>query len=265
MRTLIVLVLVIGAGLGWIVRSARIQREAVAAIHNAGGYVDYNDNDIEWGGRSWGWNTLASSRDVIGEHIGIDYVLRAVDVNLNLGGNRADCQQAIARLPHLCQLRRLSLMGESVTDGILTQLHGLTRLEDVALQNTGISNSGLAHLREITNLQSIFISNSSIGANGSIFITNGRIGDDGLSHFRGLTKLKHLTLWHIGVTDAGMERVKELVSLQELCLGETRVSDVGLRHLGGLSNLNTLSLIGTKVTGALGWSTPQTTDQTRRS
>ncbi len=31
-RGLIVLVLVIGAGLGWIVRSAQVQREAVAAI-----------------------------------------------------------------------------------------------------------------------------------------------------------------------------------------------------------------------------------------
>jgi hypothetical protein len=41
-RGLIVLVLVIGAGLGWIVRSARMQREAVAAIKNAGGSVSYD-------------------------------------------------------------------------------------------------------------------------------------------------------------------------------------------------------------------------------
>ncbi len=44
-RGLIVLVLVIGAWLGWMVRSARIQREAVAAIENAGGEVLY---DREW-------------------------------------------------------------------------------------------------------------------------------------------------------------------------------------------------------------------------
>jgi hypothetical protein len=41
-RGLIVLVLVIGAGLGWVVRSARIQREAVAAIKSAGGGVTYH-------------------------------------------------------------------------------------------------------------------------------------------------------------------------------------------------------------------------------
>lgn len=38
-RGLIVLVLVVGAGLGWLVRCAQIQREAVAAIQNAGGLV----------------------------------------------------------------------------------------------------------------------------------------------------------------------------------------------------------------------------------
>ncbi len=38
-RGLIVVVLGIGAGLGWIVREAHIQRDVVAAIKNAGGLV----------------------------------------------------------------------------------------------------------------------------------------------------------------------------------------------------------------------------------
>jgi hypothetical protein len=46
-RGLIVVVLVIGIWMGWLVRSATIQREAVAAIQkNAGGFVIYN----------WQWN-----------------------------------------------------------------------------------------------------------------------------------------------------------------------------------------------------------------
>jgi internalin A len=39
-RGLILLVLVVGVWLGWIIRSARIQREAVAAIQRAGGTGD---------------------------------------------------------------------------------------------------------------------------------------------------------------------------------------------------------------------------------
>ena len=45
-RGLIVLVLVIGVWLGWIVRSARIQREAVAAIQHAGGQVAYDWENV---------------------------------------------------------------------------------------------------------------------------------------------------------------------------------------------------------------------------
>jgi hypothetical protein len=45
MRGLIVGALASGAALGWLVRSARIQREAVAAITRAGGFVLYNWED----------------------------------------------------------------------------------------------------------------------------------------------------------------------------------------------------------------------------
>ena len=41
-RGMIVVVLLVGGSLGWFVRSARIQREAVAAIEKAGGGVSYD-------------------------------------------------------------------------------------------------------------------------------------------------------------------------------------------------------------------------------
>ena len=44
-RGLMVLTLIIGGGLGWLGRGARIQRNAVAAIQKAGGTVAY---DWEW-------------------------------------------------------------------------------------------------------------------------------------------------------------------------------------------------------------------------
>ena len=56
-RWLIVLVLVIGAGLSWLVRSARIQREAVAAIEKAGGEVHFDwerkNGTVVPGGKLW--------------------------------------------------------------------------------------------------------------------------------------------------------------------------------------------------------------------
>ncbi len=56
-RGLIVVVLVIGAWLGWLVRSARIQREAVAAIEHARGSVSYD----------WEW---ANGKSIPGENCG---------------------------------------------------------------------------------------------------------------------------------------------------------------------------------------------------
>jgi len=70
LRALIVLVLLIGAGLGWLVRSAHVQRDAVAAIRRAGGSVSY---DWEWnngksvpGGKPWAPKWLV-------DLVGIDY------------------------------------------------------------------------------------------------------------------------------------------------------------------------------------------------
>ncbi len=84
-RWLIVVVLVIGAGLGWTVRSARIQREAVAAIQHAGGIVHY---DSEWsinngncmpGGKRQPPKWLVNL-------IGVDYFGHAIYVELMVPG-----------------------------------------------------------------------------------------------------------------------------------------------------------------------------------
>jgi hypothetical protein len=69
-RGLIVVVLLVGCWLGWIVRNARIQREAVAAIKNAGGSVMY---DWEWqsGRRNRGGKPRAAKWLV--NTLGVDY------------------------------------------------------------------------------------------------------------------------------------------------------------------------------------------------
>ena len=82
---LIILLLVAGAGLGWIVRSARIQREAVAAILDAGGCVSYEWDVWDWNDRPgrpgrepWGPRWLVKL-------IGIDYFGNVADVDFPWG------------------------------------------------------------------------------------------------------------------------------------------------------------------------------------
>ena len=77
-RVMIVVVLVVGGWLGWFVRSARIQREAVVAIRRVGGLVSY---DFEWkigkgrvNGEPWAPRCLM-------EEIGINCFGNAVSVH----------------------------------------------------------------------------------------------------------------------------------------------------------------------------------------
>jgi hypothetical protein len=78
-RRLIVLVIVIGLGLGWIVRSTRIQREAVAAIERAGASVTYDSG--------WTENRLPLNREPwapkwLVNMIGVDFFGHVVEVDL---------------------------------------------------------------------------------------------------------------------------------------------------------------------------------------
>jgi len=235
-RGLIVVVLVIGAGLGWIVRQAHVQRDAVHVITKAHGRAHY---DIDPSNGAFPGNRLSAWRRLIAQYIGIDYVFHVtyVDLDVTPQNNDAQRQQALTRLEDLTQLEQLNLSGKSVTDGDLARVASLKHLEVLMLQNSGISDAGLTHVRALTSLR-------------EIYITNAAIGDDGLNHFRGLTNLRHLTYRVTRLTDVGMERLKELGSLETLHLGPAHVSDAGVRHLMGLSNLRSLSLYGVGLTDA---------------
>ena len=167
MRGLIVLVLFIGSGLGWLVRGARIQRDAVATITSAGGSVTY---DWEWRDRSagapWPPRWLA-------ELIGIDYFVHVIRVSVSLAGKsdevivqveRLDRLQSLdlnytsagdvelAHLKRLTNLKWLDISSSPVTDAELLNLKGLTTLSGLCLSGTLVTDAGLAHLKGLTNL-----------------------------------------------------------------------------------------------------------------
>jgi hypothetical protein len=101
-RRLIVVVLVIGVGLGWIVRSAHIQRDAVAAIKKAGGRTFYDIPStpvVSWHEPS-GWRTL------VGGYMGIDYVGHVTIALITPTGSDANCQESLARVGDLGQLEQ---------------------------------------------------------------------------------------------------------------------------------------------------------------
>jgi hypothetical protein len=213
-RGLIVLVLLIGAGVGWIVRSARIQRDAVAAIQKAGGYVGY------------GW--AGSNRDEFAEKalapkwlvhlIGVDYFGHVTDVSLVFVATPAPGDAESVHLEGLAELAHLNLAVTRVTDAGLVHLNGLTKLAWLDLGGTRITDAGLVHLKGLTKL-------------GSLSLPNTRVSDAGLVHLKGLTKLDWLDLCGTRITDAALAHLKGLTGLSELRLYSTKVTDAGIQEL----------------------------------
>ena len=212
-RALIVLVLLLGASMGWIVRTARIQHDAVAVIMRAGGLVKYDQ----------GWtktNIVASARAPkpgwLANRIGVDYLghVKVVWLNASWVGTDTTLEQ-VGRLTSLQQLR---LDESSVSDAALAHLSALSNLSRLNLEGTHISDAGLAHLTGLTKLSILDIDGT-------------RVTDAGLIHLEGLTNLSTLRLDGTRVTDAGLVHLKRLTNLSELSLAGTKVTDAGMKEL----------------------------------
>jgi Leucine-rich repeat (LRR) protein len=233
-RGLIVVVLVIGGWLGWVVRSARIQREAVAAIKRGGGLALYRG---EFGRPKPTGSGPTTWLEAVREKLDRDYFSDVVFVQGFDETPASTADTLFVHISHLRQVVTLNLSGGTVTDSRFACLGSLTGLETLMLQSTAVTASGLAAVENMKNLDCLLISGS-------------RITDDGLDHLRGLDRLRTLSLRYSSVSDAGMIHVARMTKLTLLDLTDDDVTDAGLRHLGSLSALSRLILSGTNVTDA---------------
>jgi internalin A len=156
-RGLIVLVLVIGAWLGWIVRSARIQRDAVAAIKNAGGNVryDWERNNCEGipGGKPCAPPWLV-------DLIGADYFGHVTGVAVS-----SPTPVTAATLAHVGRLSRLEMLGlssSSVDDEGLANLKRLNELVYLDLGGTQVTDVGILHLSGLTKLRALGLAGTKV-------------------------------------------------------------------------------------------------------
>ncbi len=255
-RGLIALVVVIGTGLGWLVRSARIQRDAVAAIENAGGSLVY---DWAWssgmpvpGGKPWAPQWLVDA-------FGVDYFGHVTAVGFPPSSRAPDA--AIAHVGRLSRLQTLSFNYSPLSDEGLKHLKRLTRLSELHLADTKVTDTGLAELKGLTNLSVLTLGRTKVTDTGlahldglnelrRLDVRGTQITDAGLAHLSWLTKLSYLDLGGTEVSDTGLVRLKSLTNLSELHLDGTKIADPGLVHLTGLTNLRTLSLSDTHVSDA---------------
>ena len=229
-RGLVCLILLIGAVLGWLVRHARIQRDAVATIRRASGSVMY---DWQWKNGELNANGKLGWPKWLVDSIGIDYFGHVTRVELAEHGCDADLVQ-VARLG---QLESLNLARSLVTDVGIAHLSELSSLESLDLSQTKIADAGLAHLKGLVSLKRLSLDDTTIG-------------DPGLVHLRHIASLKRLNLDRTQVSDAGMESLNGLTALFTLSLAGTRVGNSGVEHLKGLAGLGNLRLPGSQIDDA---------------
>jgi internalin A len=225
-RGLIVLVLIIGAGLGWIVNAARIQREAVASIQRDGGSVMY---DWEFEGP---WDFIGPISRSTGrprapiwlvDQLGVDYFGQAKSVALGQPGSPS----ALRNIGRLSHVERIDLQGPFVTDAGLAHLKGLSNLSYFKIGNRYGDCSGGTHLQDAA-----------------------RVTDAGMPYLKGLNKLSLLDLNGTKVSDTGMANLAGMTRLGNLGLADTRITDIGLVSLKPMTKLRSLDLSGTQISGA---------------
>jgi internalin A len=263
-RGLIVLVLVLGVWLGWLVHSARIQRDAVAAIKSAGGRVSY---DWEWNnGKSLPAGKPSAPQWLV-DLIGVDYFDHVTYVFLtpSVADDAAFAQ--VGRLTHVQTLIHdqsswdCEFTTPTLSDAGLSHLTGLTHLSELCFRDSRVTDAGLVHLKGLTNLTLLFLDRNQITDAGlahltglkkltSLSLSSSQITDAGLVHLKGLTDLSELNLGGTQITDAGLVQLKRLTHLSKLNLSATQIADAGLVHLKGLSNLSELDLNSKRVTEA---------------
>jgi internalin A len=187
-RGLIVLVLVIGVWLGWVVRLAHNQRDAVAAIERAGGRVSY---DWEWsdgiyspGGKPWAPRWLT-------DLIGVDYFGHVTYVRLS----RFETSSIISQIERLARLQRLRLVATSFSDAGIAHLNKLTELTSLDLRGTKVTDAGLVHLAGLSKISVLNLDDT-------------QVSDAGLLHLRGLRNLEWLGISRTSVSDDGKNELK---------------------------------------------------------
>lgn len=238
LRTLLVIVLVTGGGLGWLVHRAHTQRDIVAAIVRSGGkaYYDWELREISTtSGSSLSPARNAKSRwpkwllDVVGP----DYLddVRVV----HLDKSDTDTDKVLASVGRLKRLDVLRVSGANLTDAGMAHLRGLNSLRNLSLHGDKITRAGLENLRGMVRLERLSIDDAPLA-------------DDDLVPLEGLVNVRYLWLSNSRITSAGLAHLRGMTRLTSLGVGGSQIEDLApIRHLTGLT---ALSIKGSPITDA---------------
>ncbi len=234
LTSLLLLVLMIGSGLGWIMLGAREQRDLVARIRSIGGSVGYE-----------GERNRTSPDQVVAHRLwptwlvrrlGPDYFHGVIHVNLLIADPDKVDGDLLARISRLRSLKTLDLCeGSRIKDEDLADLGRLADLEELWLRGPTIRGGVLKSISHCRKLRKLYIE--------GIHLT-----DDDLAHLSGLTSLRDLGLFGVrAITDEGLAHLANLTGLESLQFHEASIRGPGLVHLDRLRNLSSLAIFESPI------------------
>jgi hypothetical protein len=259
LRTLMILVLVVGGFMGWKARRASLQRRAVARIQYLRGSVAYdwqlNNSPFALApppvvtpqphGPDWLRKIVGDEyfQEVVWVELGSpdESQLRAYDelVRLRRERQRVLDKDQLACLDGLDRIESLNLSlgtvrAELKSEG-LARLGRLSRLKVLTIDQP-LTEEGVAQISRLTDLECLS--------------TSFKLTDDSaLALLERLPRLKTLLIieesWFIPlakISDAWLTRLGRLHQLNHLHLGGSGITDAGLAHLKGLDQLESLSV-----------------------
>lgn len=285
-RALMLLVLILCMAMGWLVRRARVQREAVAAIRKQWGQVDY-DFRYHYAPGPFGKRGpvfIPNGRPKVPEWllntVGVDYFSTARRVHIGSGAN----DELLARVGQLDQLEDVSLDGQpsaslkrtiirwfnrtkseaaeaplpNVTGAGLSQLGGLRRLRRLQIRNFALSDADWAFAARLSALQDLIIDDSTLTDTelahfaGLVQLRtlalDSSVSAAGLRHLRGMTHLHYLSLPGSQVDD--LSPIGHLTEIKAINLAHCPIDDAGLAPIAGYRSLQTLWISDTRTTDA---------------
>ena len=208
-RSLLLLMTVVGIGLAWKMNRVRKLRVAVAEVEQLGGDISYvhelSSTTSEPPGPKW-------FRSVLGE----DFFAEVNQINLRSERTDDETCAMIAQLP---RIDSLIIKSDRVTDRGLADIAAANSLVALEIRSANVTASGLASLQRLQNLGSLVLSR------------NNSDTDAWLSALRSLNQVRNLYLDDTDTTDAGLLKLESCVWLEFVDLTGAEVTKQGVQRL----------------------------------
>jgi hypothetical protein len=272
LRSLLIATAIFCLALGWHVERVHRQRQAVAALKQAGARIEYSisrynhyDMRLE---RPHGTEALEiDDPRTLGEWLewltperfrralGVDFFRHVEYINFS---NVSELQPVVHHLRDLHGVRIVRLgIGLAIDDDLpaVGQLHDLTHLD---ANHSTITDAGLIFLAPLRKLKHLDLSANAITGTGLGHLTrlqrleyldlqSNPMTDDGLAHLAKLGRIKDLDLSWSNLTGSGLRDLTALSHLESLKLSHTKLKDENVAHLADFRRLGRLYLHFTAV------------------